>query len=58
MYPHSIAIINLSYKYNCMLRSVSSTTSPDVEVILNIGGNVKSAYLAQHSVHREFLSFQ
>ena len=58
MYPHSIAIIILSYKYNCMLRSVSLTTCPDMEVILNIGGNVKSAYLAQRSVHRGLLSFQ
>lgn len=46
MYPHSIAI-NLSYKYNCKLTSVSSTTSPDVEVILNTGGNVN--VLTEHS---------
>ena len=33
VYPYYIAIINLSHKYNCMLRPVSFTKSPNVEVI-------------------------
>lgn len=59
--PYYIVIISLSHKYNCVPRPVSSTKSPNVELIsetLNTVGNVKGAYLAQYLVHREPLSFQ